>query len=394
MYEGSSQMQRKFRSNSEVDRLVSASYWGDDGKMYIDHSDENIVLDLIKALEKVCESLIKTKEIVFSSKDGKRLLSCSEAGKALLKIFERDELAYIEDAFPECRLNPLLKIALDVIGEENAAYYVRQLRFAQINVKRTVEYVVEMLNRLVKTIREKMGSEDNRRDLRNYQRGANKNRKALHRFVDAIFKCHAKVLVVRLDLSYKKPLARPLDQRNISHDDVGKHLKTLLKDIKNKLFKKNFITYAWKLEYGLIKGYHYHIFFFFKGAKVEHDTVLGNMIATHWERVITKGSGGHFNCNKFKKNYPYNGIGLIDHRDTGKIDILKTKAMEYIMEVDYYVRTIAGDAIRTFGKGATPKPPETPQGRPRFLTNSDFIPTKKAALNCKRPTQATSATAW
>jgi hypothetical protein len=143
--------------------------------------------------------------------------------------------------------------------------------------------------------------------------------------------------------------------------DFGK----LLRDIRGKLFKKHFITYAWKLEYGPLKGYHYHAFFFFNGSEVMEDGTIAKMIGDHWSNVVTKGSGGYFNCNAIKEKYPTLGIGAIAHHDSEKINILKNVALEYLMKLDFYIRPIADTKIRTFQTGALPKVVSKHSGRPR-----------------------------
>jgi len=95
------------------------------------------------------------------------------------------------------------------------------------------------------------------------------------------------------------------------------------------------------------------------------DSTIAKMIGDHWSDVVTKGSGGYFNCNAMKEKYPELGIGEISCHDIEKINILKNVALEYLMKMDFYVKQIADIKIHTFDRGALPKVVSKHTGRPR-----------------------------
>ena len=355
-------MKRCFRSNNEADMWVSQIFTSLEGKRVFLKTPHGAALQRTSALEDVCKELSNSDEIVFNSK-GKNKLSCSDLGGRLLKIVGHADFENIENYFPECQFNPFLRAAFDAIASTDAVHVIRNLRAYEEGDK--AHLVAESLNELVTKIRDKMGSAEYKRLFRNHERGINKNRKSLTSWTNETFKKYAKVLVVRVDLSYKRSLQMPWGSQNIDAKEVKRHMAALLKDLKSKLFKGSFITYVWKLEYGLVKGYHYHAFFFFDGSKVMKDIQLAEIIGKHWERVVTEQSGGYFNCNKIKNVYPDPGIGMIDHRETSKRTNLTNKALDYLLKVDYYVRPIAGDGLRSFGKGGIPRRSQKPLGRPR-----------------------------
>lgn len=326
------------------------------------HNEERKALIFLKKLTEIGLYVAKSKEVIYHCEDGKRL-TCNNIGKTMLEIIQKPIIDEINCIFPNCRLNPFVKVILDAIAASQVNVFARRLSLYESMGK--TEFVAETLNRVVDEIRRKMECVELKKILKNYKRGADKNRKEVSRLVDGLFLRYSKVLVVRVDLSYKKDSLDPLSPHDVDHKDARNDLRNLLKDMKEKLFKTDFITYVWKLEYGPIKGYHYHAFFFFNGSKVRQDVTLAKMIGEHWSGVVTKGRGGYFNCNAIKASYPENGIGMIEHGNLKKIDNLKNKALEYPMKVDYYVKTIADDRIRTFGKGAVPKPNTSSRGRPR-----------------------------
>lgn len=369
-------MRKKFASNSDLDFLAS-SIISIDGKDNLLKTEEGVVLLLLKELEQTCASLVKSKEVIFHCEDGKQL-TCGDAGKRFLEVIQNEMLERVELIYPECRFNPFVKVSLDAIAAADARSRIRVLKAHEDFGK--VEPMVEMLNRLVDDIRRGMGSEELRKVFKSHQRSAIENKRESSRLVDGIFRRYAKVLVVRLDLSYKKTSTLPLDQQNISPLDARRDMRCLLKEMRGKLFKENFISYIWKLEYGPMRGYHYHVFFFFDGSKVMRDIDLAMKIGEHWSTVVTEGRGAYFNCNAIKKHYPFPAIGMIDHRDSGKIDNLKSKALDYLMKVDYYIRPMADKKMRTFSKGGMPKPVATNRGRPRGESPIKFgLPSRMAA---------------
>lgn len=364
-------MDKRFKSDADADCFASCVITTLDGKRAFGPTPESRMLMMLRSLEEVCGELMKSKKVIFHCKDAKKLTHSPFAERFLAILQQLDAYA-VDDHFPECRFNPFLKVILEEIIKIDAGHMARSLRVAESFGK--CDVLAVQLNSLVDNVRKELSSKEHKRRFDNYKRGWAKNRRSLYAMVKGIFKVYSKVLVVRLDLSYKKDLSMQLDNQNCSEADVKKHMAILLRDMKTKLFKKNFITYVWKLEYGPMKGYHYHAFFFFDGSKVMKDIGLAEKIGQHWATVATEGSGGYFNCNRIKNRYPHPAIGMVDHWDSIKIDNLLTKAMEYILKVDHYVRPISGDRLRSFGKGATPKKSEVPLGRPRHKEEGPKLP--------------------
>jgi hypothetical protein len=136
------------------------------------------------------------------------------------------------------------------------------------------------------------------------------------------------------------------------------------------------VGYAWKMEYGLDKGFHFHILFFFDGSQVHKDIIIARMIGEHWEKDITGGKGLYYNCNAFKADYEENlGIGMINHFDTELRENLINEAAVYLIKTDLYSRVIIRERegkkvkmgnARTFSRGEI-KAKSHNRGRPRAL---------------------------
>lgn len=359
-------MTKKITGNSNLDAFSPLFVTNQERLAAFIGTEEIKVLRMLKELEKACAALVK-KEPISISKKGSQIFE--HVAREFFRIIRSDLFARIEEIFPESIFNPFVRATIDAVAAEKGDRQLLALNVYE-NLGET-QSIAAMMNRIIDRIRAKMSDGDFKSTIRNHERAVNQNRKSLARFVNAIFRRRAKVLVVRLDLSYLKSSSRPLDEQNLSCEDVLRHREKFLADVR-KMFKGKLITYVWKLEYGPMRGYHYHTFFFLDGSQCMQDIVIAKMLGEHWVKVATGGSGSYFNCNANKKNYPALGIGMIRYDDWEKINNLKNRSLEYLVKADYYVRSMACAKIRTLGKGATPKPLAASLGRPRGRDKPDF----------------------
>lgn len=213
------------------------------------------------------------------------------------------------------------------------------------------------LNRCVDQIRQEVKSKSFLAKLNSYQRSSNKNYKELTEYVDALFERHARLLVLRVDLSYSK------ENSKTTQDQAKQDRQRLFENARsNKLFG-DMVGYIWKLEHGPEKGFHYHMMFFFDGSKVREDITLAKRIGEYWKEVITKGRGLYYNCNAVKLTYASCGIGMIEHADA-ELRAGLCKAVFYLTKTDLYMKLQTKG--RGMGKGLYPSP-KGARGRPRAV---------------------------
>lgn len=211
-------------------------------------------------------------------------------------------------------------------------------------------------------------------------------------YIDQLFDRYARLLVLRIDLGYVAwpnrasaaslfdagagTAADPETQTEEEPEDEkekrvapGKSLPRARSDLakflnnrrSNSIFE-HMVGHLWKLEEGETKGYHFHLFAFFDGSKVQQDAHLAKQLGEYWQNVITKGDGVYYNCNAHKSRYRKLGIGRIDHDDDQLRENLLL-ALAYVTKADQYLR-VRTDAARIFGKGVV-KPRVSAAGRPR-----------------------------
>jgi hypothetical protein len=127
---------------------------------------------------------------------------------------------------------------------------------------------------------------------------------------------------------------------------------------------------VWKLEYGIEKGLHLHLLFFFDGAKVREDITLAQQLGQLWLET-TQGQGLVYNsnltaCKQFADS-PDNALGMVSHDDRVKLQALTGKVVTYLTKLDEYVALCVPQGKRTFGHSQVALPREglARRGRPR-----------------------------
>lgn len=207
---------------------------------------------------------------------------------------------------------------------------------------------------------------------------ARRNLAELTKLIDRLFDHHSRILVVRIDLRYRKEVAK-----TVSLETAQFHRKLLLEDRRShtEVFA-GLLGYAWGLEYGEREGgYHYHLLALYNGAERRDDISVGTAICDLWD-TITNGCGQCYisNYDKLKLESEGNlGIGMI-HRDDFRLRVnLIEKVASYITKKCNALDVESGNTdsgnFRTFGKSRMENPlnPNVPRrGRPPVSRESNW----------------------
>ncbi|WP_227542918.1 YagK/YfjJ domain-containing protein [Acinetobacter chinensis] len=239
------------------------------------------------------------------------------------------------------------------------------------------------------TLKEGLDSEVFKKKVVQQRKYTSEYKKEVRNYINGLFEYRSRLLVIRIDLSYRKgllvtphneygffkrpskpgmntPFTSPTPQKlRFLKDwllDVQKHRTMLIKQLKRQ-YSKDFVGYVWKLEYTEEKSFHYHMMFFLDGSKHREDVVIAQNIGELWVSEITQGIGLYWNCNAFKDKYRNPGMGMISHHETFPRDNMLNTAF-YLVKKDYFIRSIMFDSKnRAFGKGQIPG--KSKSGRPR-----------------------------
>ena len=260
--------------------------------------------------------------------------------------------------------------------------------------------LADHLNARVVSLRADLRSHHTAIAVDNRRRGYRSNLASLRGYVSDLFARYSRLLVVRLDLGYRQGLSlNPLMAQykvavstqpeygvsppheqfmpQIHHVAIGQiqqHREALLDFIRD-TYSEDFCGYAWKLEYGARKGYHYHLLLFFNGANLRSDVAIGALIGNRWNRVITAGLGNYYNCNAAPNRYWHPCIGSQSWNSPDMergMDCL----CAYLMKPDLYARLELGPGQRTFGRGGSPLrgwADQPRRGRPRTTGETGYV---------------------
>lgn len=215
-----------------------------------------------------------------------------------------------------------------------------------------IEAWCDALNNCVGQIRARLRSQAFKSRVNLFRRVPNENYLGLCRYLDRLFEKHSGLLVIRLDLGFGKEHHWPSGLRSpVTFEDAIGCRERLLKNRRcNRIFK-HMVGYAWKLEYGLDKGFQYHLLLLFDGSKCQEDVKIAMEIGEHWKKVITNGKGVYWNCNAKKGTYKACGTGRINRTDIELRAILKDKVAIYLTKVDVILKLAMPDGHRSYNRG-------------------------------------------
>lgn len=313
----------------------------------------------IKDIESLVKEIAVSDEVHFYIEvlRGGPEVRMTKVGKRLLmNMWAREE---VERYYPIHDFTPYVKAFFECVHEYASAYYSFR------KLQRDPTEMMESLNSVIERIRSAVRGSAFKANINMHRRLSNKNYKSLLTYIDAIFEGCSRVLVLRVDLGYSKSIVHRDFREGLQFETVKTQREKLLKLLRRKLPSKTLLGHAWKLEFGLSKGFHYHCMFFLDGSKVREDVSWARTVGELWERA-TEGQGVYYNCNRTKSNYRACGIGMIEHSDREKRRNLQ-KAAIYLTKIEYYMRIATEGRARTFGRGEMPKRVVKKRGRPRRL---------------------------
>ncbi|SFG24381.1 YagK/YfjJ domain-containing protein [Neptunomonas qingdaonensis] len=211
-----------------------------------------------------------------------------------------------------------------------------------------------------------------------------KNYRSMLSYIDKLFEKRSRLLVVRVDLSYKRKYNDAMKKSILNNKDVGleadefekvkSDMERLLRNRRNNTIFNGLLGYIWKLEYGVLRRYHFHVLFFFNSSTRCRDATIGENIGEYWSNEITEGRGAYFNVNGSSSHYQNDARGQVHCTDGNARNGLRHIA-SYFSKADYFMRLELPKRFkgrkkinyRTMGKGQLQESVSNLGGRPREL---------------------------
>jgi Inovirus Gp2 len=309
-----------------------------------------IMKEMKNFVDKICLSNNRLFWMAQGNFHQNNVLKSSPLGRAFKQIIESN-IPDIEKHFPLHRLYPTVDLCMKTIKEyrlDGVDYFDNPL-------------VLDALNQCVVKIREESSTPEMKTRVANFIRSSNDNYKEFLKYITELRKKYGKLLVLRMDFSYKSSRMYGALEK-VTYDEANEHRKALI-NFMREFFGENLAGYAWKLEYGLFKGYHYHMVIFLNGANLRADVTIAKLLGEYWVDHITNERGVYYNCNARKKSYRFCCIGMISHADEHAWEGFQKMAV-YLTKSDYLFKLKVPKG-RCFGKGGMPKMAAVALGRPR-----------------------------
>lgn len=173
----------------------------------------------------------------------------------------------------------------------------------------------------------------------------------------------SRILVVRLDLKFKKSLNGFLKSQ-----DARKAIKRLIRNTKGKttLFRY-LLGYIWRHELSEADGNHFHVFLFFDGNHYRDGSHLSELIGKYWVASSTDGKGSYFSCNRpaYLKSLNYPAVGVIDYSDF-RMRCNLARAIAYLFKNEQEVLAKPSKRAHRFGRSPLQMKRLHKSGRPRI----------------------------
>lgn len=327
-----------------------------------EYTIEDELLDDLKKIDKLVRALIASDEVLYSVvrnwKGLPKLVSRGLGGK-LLNVIAKGKFDF-EYHFPLHTLNPYIELLFGCLDEFEGLWY-------GVNLDKVfpdqVERLVAVLNDFVGTIRQKASEEQFSTTANRFKYAAERRKISLDKYIDLFFLKYAKLVVIRLELEYRKGYFRGLLSPLDGVLEAKRDWARMRRHLQDGRPVKGLKGYACKLEYGLEAGCHFHLLLFYSGAQYRKDVILAKMIGRHWCDVVTEGVGRYFNCNARRYSKP--GVGVYGRNDEVRLQNLKADVAEYLTKEDY-LRGISPACGRVFFRGSMAKLKVSGRGRPRL----------------------------
>ena len=230
----------------------------------------------------------------------------------------------------------------------------------------------DLFNRLVKDIKSRYKSEGVKSRIRTRRSDAEEEFNDYCSYENSMFEVCANLIVLRIDLYYKKEFSKAIDIYSVIDD-----LNHLVKNKRCNLIFKDMVGYIAKIEYAVEKNIHIHSIFFFDGSKrlrTSH-AHFSKQIGEYWVSTITKGRGDYWNSNARIKDFMklgICGIGPVHANDIKTRQNLRNIVIRYLCKTDQFFRPKAKPRTKLIRRGNYPQKPPVKLGRPRDIPTADF----------------------
>ena len=318
--------------------------------------NDHLIPRMVVAIDNVMDDLAKSKGDQFcldKSRAGRTVVKCSPLAMKLIECARTCDLAMVRQYLSRHKFSPYFE-----------AFERCWDRFSWMQGPIGADQV-PWLNRWIGELRNELKASPFRKLIERQRRSANKNAASLRRFIQAMFRGRAKILVIRVDLGYHAEAVDDSVAWEPPTDlQVKEHLQQWLRHVRSVVPGKPRIV--WKLEWGAVKGFHVHAMILCRGDEVREGISWGEIVGEAWKEITSR-AGTYWNCNANFKDFMMKGIcgiGPIHANDHKSRLNLCYRVVGYLCKTDQYFKPKCALPIKRIRKGEEPEIRPIKLGRP------------------------------
>ncbi|MGE0113026.1 YagK/YfjJ domain-containing protein [Aquabacterium sp.] len=291
-------------------------------------------------------------------------LHINSLGNSLISFLENDMVQFVK-AYSHHRFKPTTEAILKEAKDFKPKYPPYDLKYLAglCSDDACIDDVVAEYNELALKMRQALREAGMGERVKSFRRNATRNYNHLMHVIRACHEWNRKILLIRLDWSEKAlDLTLPIEDLSQADFDVA---AARVADARDKMvqhlnlqFKGDLLFYAWKIEWGVQKGFHIHWLIGLNGSKYQDRINVPYHIAKHWDEVLFKGGSHTHNINAMSGKERM-GLCVLHYADSQASQFFGLYA-DYLTKVDYNLKLRLPKGMRSFGctklnQGAKPK---------------------------------------
>lgn len=337
-------------------------------------SDSEFIAIRMPSLERFAKMLVNRNEfdlvIPPTYKENTRRIIKTDQGwrTEWLKLLPRYLFLYTE--MPrECRYSVSVETFFDVCEEFKDRLSYDHIKFFweklyMLYLDPNFDELKDAINDFVKEYRKRLMTSAIKKAIRDERKAANDRYRDFSRFVRDLFAVYSRLIIIRIDLGYKKEV-------NASIADLDKDIDHFFQNMRHNKFFRGLRGRIVKFEYGMAKGDHAHLILFIDGSLRNNssDIYFGKKIGEYWVDVIAVGRGAYWNSNAEKQKYAEIGrlgIGVIEAHDENKIKNL-LGIVKYLCKKEQFLKPRSNPKMKLLRKSQVPQNNGKKRGAPRKI---------------------------
>lgn len=336
--------------------------WTDDDKAMTAFTDADTVVWCAAGVEAVMSRLVRSDKPLFTltkTPGGRQRWVATPLGKEFIGLLgPNGGFGSVRHEFDQHAFHPLIEL-----------FWKHAAPLSVLHHKLAMPGDIEEVMACAKAIRKEAATPAFRKRRSLHLKQVRENTESLLTYIDGLFDHWGRLLVIRLDVGYKRDFLKGACDTVIDYAQVREHREAFLEYLRSDAFPSVLRGFAWSLEMGRTASFHIHWLLFIDGHESQQDVTLARALGEHWEHVITEGKGRYHNCNA--DHHPRRGVGMIDYWNSERMEALKEVVAPYLTKQDYLIRTKVEDG-KTFSHGRLPLVPPR-SGRPRKYAGTDGV---------------------